>query len=146
MPSTTISAALDLPWPAKALHPNSRPHHMTKHRATKAARESARIMAKPIGKIDAEAVKVTCIFSPPPVKRNRDADNLLAACKAYFDGIADAIGINDSRFQHQAPVWGIPRKGGNVRIIIEQADTWESLDDVIGRVVAGIPVPKRGAA
>jgi crossover junction endodeoxyribonuclease RusA len=119
---------------------------MAKHRATKAAREAARIMAKPIGKIDAEAVKVTCIFSPPPVKRNRDADNLLAACKAYFDGIADAIGINDSRFQHQAPVWGIPRKGGNVRIIIEQADTWEALDDVIGRVVAGIPVPKRGAA
>jgi hypothetical protein len=43
----------------------------------------------------------------------------LTACKAYFDGIADAIGINDSRFQHQAPVWGIPRKGGNVRVILE---------------------------
>lgn len=113
--------AIDLPWPAKALHPNERPHYMARARATKAARLAASTMAKDakLPQIDAAAVKVTCIFSPPPVKRNRDADNLLAACKAYFDGIADAIGINDSCFQHQAPVWGIPRKGGNVCIILE---------------------------
>lgn len=78
-------------------------------------------MAKSIGKIDAEAIKVTCIFSPPPIKRNRDLDGLLSSCKAYFDGIADAIGIDDSKFRHQAPVWGIPRKGGNVRIVLEAA-------------------------
>jgi crossover junction endodeoxyribonuclease RusA len=146
MPSTTISAAIDLPWPAKALHPNSRPHHMAKHRATKAAREAARIMAKPIGKIDAEAVKVTCIFSPPPPKRNRDADNLLASCKAYFDGIADAIGIDDSRFRHQAPEWGEPVKGGNVCVVLEAVDTWEHVSGPVGRVIASIPKPVRGAA
>lgn len=112
--------AIDLPWPAKALHPNARPHFRKKAAATKAARLEASLMAKPLGKIDADAIKVTCIFSPPPVKRNRDADNLVAACKAYFDGIADAIGVDDSRFQHQAPVWGEPRKGGNVRIEISE--------------------------
>ena len=124
MSQETISAAawrIDLPWPAKPLHPNSRPHWRKKAASVKSARSEAARVAKPIGKIDAEAVKVTCIFSPPPVKRNRDADNLLAACKAYFDGIADAIGINDSCFQHQAPAWGIPRKGGNVRIVLETA-------------------------
>lgn len=111
--------SVDLPWPARNLHPNARPHWSEKARYVKAARFAAREMAKHIGKIDAEAVKVTCIFSPPPIKRNRDGDNLLAACKAYFDGIADAIGVDDSRFRHQEPVWGIPRKGGNVQIILE---------------------------
>jgi crossover junction endodeoxyribonuclease RusA len=113
---------VDLPWPAKALHPNSRPHWRKKASAVKSARFEACQMAKPIGKIyDTCEIKVTCIFSPPPLKRNRDLDNLVAACKAYFDGIADAIGIDDSHFQHQAPVWGLPRKGGNVRIVLEAA-------------------------
>lgn len=122
--TSTMTAAewrIDLPWPAKALHPNARPHWSKKASSVKAARFAARELAKSVGKIEADAVKVTCIFSPPPVKRNRDADNLVAACKPYFDGIADAIGIDDSRFHHQAPVWGIPRKGGNVRIQIEVA-------------------------
>lgn len=113
------SLTVDLPWPARNLHPNARPHWSEKARSAKAARFAAREMAKHIGKIEADTVKVTCIFSPPPPKRNRDADNLLAACKAYFDGVADAIGVDDSRFRHQEPVWGIPRKGGNVRIILE---------------------------
>ena len=120
MPTTSAQArAVDLPWPAKALRPNERPHYMAKARATKAARQAASRMAKPIGKIDARAIKVTCIFSPPLPKRNRDADNLIAACKPYFDGIADAIGVDDSRFQHLAPIWGTPVKGGNVCIVLE---------------------------
>jgi len=121
-----ISAAewrigIDLPWPAKALHPNERPHWRKKAAAVKSARFAACQMAKPIGKIGEDAIKVTCIFSPPLPKRNRDLDNLIAACKAYFDGIADAIGVNDSCFRHQEPVWGIPTKGGKVSIILEAA-------------------------
>jgi crossover junction endodeoxyribonuclease RusA len=137
---------VDLPWPAKALHPNQRPHWSKKAAATKAARFAARETAKTIGRIDAEAIRVTCVFSPPMIKRNRDADNLIAACKAYFDGIADAIGMDDSRFRHQAPVWGQPCKGGNVRIVLEAADTWEHISEPIARVIASIPQPKRGAA
>src|SRR3546814_16726876 len=34
----------------------------------------------------------------PPDRRQRDRDNLLSNCKAYLDGIADALGVNDSRF------------------------------------------------
>ena len=125
----TISAAelrawrVDLTWPAKELHPNRRTHWAEKARATKKARADARSVASgaKLPRIDASAIKVTCIFSPPPVKRNRDADNLIAACKAYFDGIADAIGVNDSCFRHQEPVWGLPTKGGKVSIILEAA-------------------------
>lgn len=114
-------AVVELPWPSRTLHPNARPHWAKKASATKAARFAAREMAKPIGRIEASAIKVTCIFSPPPPKRNRDLDGLLSSCKAYFDGIADAIGIDDSRFRHQAPAWGEPVKGGNVRILLEAA-------------------------
>ena len=129
MSQETISAAearawrVDLPWPAKKLHPNARPHRMEKARLTKKARADARSVASDakLPRIEAGDINVTCIFSPPPPKRNRDLDNLIAACKAYFDGIADAIGVNDSCFQHQAPVLGLPRKGGNVRIILEAA-------------------------
>lgn len=125
----TISAAearawrVDLPWPAKKLHPNARPHRMEKARLTKKARADARSVASDakLPRIEAGDINVTCIFSPPLPKRNRDLDNLVAACKAYFDGIADAIGIDDSHFQHQAPVLGLPRKGGNVRIVLEAA-------------------------
>jgi len=115
------SMSIELPWPAKPLHPNARPHHMVKWNATKKARADAYILAKRIGKIDAEAIKVTCIFFPPLVKRYRDLDNMNAACKAYLDGIADAIGINDKCFLPQAPAWGIPVKGGKVRIVLEAA-------------------------
>lgn len=126
MTQERMSAAewrIDLPWPAKKLHPNQRPHRMEKARLTKAARADARCVASDtkLPRINASALKVTCIFSPPLPTRNRDLDNLVAACKAYFDGIADAIGIDDSRFQHQAPVWGLPRKGGNVRVVLEPA-------------------------
>lgn len=121
-----ISAAepwrVDLPWPSRTLHPNARVHWAKKAKATKKARADARSVASgaKLPRIDASTIKVTCIFSPP-VKRNRDTDNLIAACKAYFDGIADAIGVNDSCFRHQEPVWGIPTKGGKVSIILEAA-------------------------
>ena len=150
MPTDSISAvqarAIDLPWPSRTLHPNERPHWAKKASATKAARFAAREMAKHLGKMDASSVKVTCIFSPPPPKRHRDLDGLLSSCKAYFDGIADAIGIDDSRFQHQAPVWGIPRPGGNVRIVLEPVDTWEHISEPVSRILSTIPYPKRGAA
>ncbi len=35
----------------------------------------------------------------PPDKRHRDADNMVASIKSALDGIADALGVNDRRFQ-----------------------------------------------
>jgi crossover junction endodeoxyribonuclease RusA len=53
----------------------------------------------------------------PPDKRRRDRDNLQASLKAHFDGIADALGVNDSLF---VPTYAIgePVKGGAVRVEI----------------------------
>ena len=38
----------------------------------------------------------------PPSRRRIDLDNCIASCKAYFDGIADALGVDDSTFRLQA--------------------------------------------
>jgi crossover junction endodeoxyribonuclease RusA len=64
-------------------------------------------------------LKVTWIFQAPD-KRRRDDDNLIASVKAFRDGIADALGIDDSRFEttiRREP----PVKGGAVRVELEAA-------------------------
>lgn len=111
--------AVDLPWPSKSLNPNSRPHWARKASAVKTARYAAGWACKEAGirRIEADALKVTAIFSPPD-SRARDTDNMLSSIKAYLDGIADAVGIDDSKFRIEL-VRGVPRPGGNVRIVLE---------------------------
>lgn len=116
--------AITLPWPDRSLHPNSRKHFMVKARAAKAARQTAGWCAKEAGirpndpDIPAE-LKVTAIFSPPNA-RAHDLDGLLSSIKSQLDGIADALGTDDSKWQiairKEAPV-----KGGSVRIELESA-------------------------
>lgn len=43
-------------------------------------------------------IRMTLVYVMPD-KRHRDADNCLAASKAGLDGLADALIINDKRFQ-----------------------------------------------
>lgn len=113
--------AIDLPWPSRVLHPNGRKHWAVKAKATKQARADAGWAAKAAGvkRIDATGLVVTAVFSPPD-RRPRDRDGMLSSIKAYLDGIADVIGIDDSLWEiaiRKAP----PRQGGNVRIEIEVA-------------------------
>ena len=109
---------IELPWPAKPLHPNARPHRMEKAYATKTARAEAAIVAKrKVAGLVADRLKVTAIFHPP--SNRGDTDNMQAACKAYLDGIADAAGIDDKHFDLQKPVRGWPVKGGLVVFAIE---------------------------
>lgn len=108
-----------LPWPAKALHPNARSHWAPKAKAVKAARREAwgAAMEAGLGRIKADSISVTAIFNPPD-KHRRDEDGMFAACKSYFDGIADATGIDDSRWTF-AMRTEEPRKPGSVRIEIQ---------------------------
>ena len=116
--------AITLPWPANDLRPNARPHWAAKARAVKKARIEAAWSCKAAGirKGDPDipqALRVTAVFSPP-TSHARDDDNMLSACKAYFDGIADFIGVDDSKWSiaiRREPVV----KGGAVRIELEAA-------------------------
>lgn len=117
--------AITLPWPPRTLHPNERPHWAKKAAATKQARASAGWAAKlagiRLGDPDIPtALKVTAVFNPPD-RRPRDMDGLISNIKAYCDGIADVIGIDDSKWEWQAPRREAPVNGGSVRIELEAA-------------------------
>lgn len=115
--------AILLPWPPRDLLPNARPHWARKAKAAKQARMTAAWCAQEAGLRPndpdiPQALKVTCIFSPPD-NRRRDLDGMLSSAKSFLDGIADVIGVDDSKWQiairKEAPV-----KGGAVRIEIER--------------------------
>jgi crossover junction endodeoxyribonuclease RusA len=140
---------IEFPWPSNKLSPNARLHWSERSRVVKSTRQSAawftRAVVRPGTFVPAMPVSVVTTFYPPD-KQPRDEDNLKARCKAIYDGIADAIGVDDRHFRHQRAVFGDPIKGGKVVVEIEAADTWEQLGDVVNRVLASIPTPKRDAA
>ena len=110
---------VELPWPHRDLHPNSRCHWAVKaKRAKKSRQESAWLaVAAGIEPMEADGLLVTAIFTPPD-SRHRDLDGMLSAMKPAFDGLADLIGIDDSKWQialRREP----PKKPGSVRIEIE---------------------------
>jgi len=73
----------------------------------------AGIMKKPEG----ETVEIRLELVPPlrggPLP---DEDNIKGALKHYLDGIADAIGVNDSQFRFAPIVWHKKVGAGEVRI------------------------------
>ena len=96
---------LTVAWarPGRVLSPNSRSHWSAKQRVVREARSRARLMMLKARR-DAEEL---CLL-PEGWKPSRydvtwfywggtgpDADNALACCKAYLDGCADALGVND---------------------------------------------------
>jgi crossover junction endodeoxyribonuclease RusA len=116
--------AITLPWPSRSLHPNARVHWARKAQAAKAARQTAGWCAKEAGIRPndpdiPDALKVNIVFFPPNA-RAHDLDGCLSSMKSALDGIADALGCNDSKWEiairKDAPV-----KGGSVRIELEAA-------------------------
>lgn len=89
-----------LPWPPKALNPNQRGHWSAKSKAAKAYRAACWALALEAKlAIDWEGDIHLWIEYYGPDKRHRDLDNCIAASKAAFDGLADALGVNDRRFR-----------------------------------------------
>jgi crossover junction endodeoxyribonuclease RusA len=109
---------LALPWPDKLLSPNARVHWSRKAKATKLAREYAwAVTLNATGPNTAwRGARLAFTFNPPD-KRRRDTDNCIASTKAVRDGIADALGIDDSKFECSYRM-GEPVKGGAVRVEI----------------------------
>jgi crossover junction endodeoxyribonuclease RusA len=96
---------LVLPWPPKELSPNARVHWSVRSKKAKACREIAywetkRLMAAGAWQnLPAEGKIELHLDFYPPNRRPRDDDNLVASFKAFRDGIADALGIDDKRFK-----------------------------------------------
>jgi crossover junction endodeoxyribonuclease RusA len=112
---------VELPWPSRDLHPNARVHWARKAKATKQARSDAAWLALSSGVrtydfAGADRLGVTLVFIPPD-NRARDTDGMISSVKGYCDGIADVVGVDDSKW-----VLSIrreePRKPGFVRVEI----------------------------
>lgn len=111
---------ISLPWPSKTLSPNARVHWRRVAEIKKLAKRDAFYATRSIRKeqIEADALTARITFSPPD-RRARDTDNMIASMKAAFDGIAQAVGIDDSRWNLQLAPIGEPVKLGKVTIQLE---------------------------
>ena len=113
---------LVLPWPSKDLSPNARVHFRVKARATKLARQTAVMMAHEAGwralQLPAGRLHLWIACYQAPGKKLPDDDNMTGRCKAYRDGIAQLLGIDDGRFQAHLFVKDERRPGGQVVVRI----------------------------
>lgn len=118
---------ITVPWPAAALNPNSRVHWSKLAKLKKKAKADAiwaTAAAVPVGdrQLGPGPLKVTILANPPTV-RNRDDDNLIAACKAYFDGLAFALNVDDSQFRRPTIEWGATKRGGDLVFVITKLES-----------------------
>jgi crossover junction endodeoxyribonuclease RusA len=101
-------ASIKLPWPAKELSPNYRSRsHWPKTKAIAAARLAAWILTL---EAKAEGKLISFTFHPPD-NRHRDGDNMIASAKAYQDGIAQALKVDDKHFR-PSYIFADPVPGG----------------------------------
>lgn len=95
-----MTNTVTLPWPSRDLSPNGRVHYMRLHRAKKTAKNSAFVLAKEAGLSAPDDGPIPIhVTAYAKTKTKPDADNLLASMKAYLDGIALAMKVDDKRFQ-----------------------------------------------
>jgi len=96
---------IELPWPDKALTPHAKGGKWPKIRATKEARNLAWAVAMESPRIKTVPDAVIFVEYWPKAFRG-DVHNQHGRCKAYIDGIADAMGCDDRGFRvHFPSVW-----------------------------------------
>lgn len=136
-----------LPFPHKALWPNGRAHYMTKAREVKKHREWARLATMAAlprcFKWSGERIKLRVTITPKTAHAI-DRDNCVAALKSYIDGIADALGVNDSAFAVPEIVFAKPVKPGGVQVVINPVDS--SLDPAVSGESRAIEESERAGA
>lgn len=110
---------LVMPWPPADLSPNARAHWAVLARAKKKYREECGWHARSQGarRMSAERLDVTFTFYPP-TKRRIDLDNCIARMKAGIDGIADVVGVDDSKWRMSFEI--APHVGGMVKVTIRE--------------------------
>lgn len=119
---------IEFPWPHRGLSPNARLNRYAKATLFKKTKALAYQLTRAAA-IKAHArvhlaegstlnLKLTC---QPPILRYRDEDNLIANCKAHFDGISQAVGVDDHLFHFREQEWHKPKKPGKLTVMLD----WE---------------------
>ena len=113
-----------LPWPDRRLSPNERVHWAVKNRVTQQAKMLARAMTLEqlhFNKWQCPSRPMIVTYLHPP-RYNSDIDNLHAMLKSSFDGICQALQIDDRCFRASIEVIGERVKKGLVIVQIRSSD------------------------
>jgi hypothetical protein len=111
---------IELPWPPASLSGHNTGNWRDKREAVAKHRdwaEKATLAVRPVVPEKGD-IRVSATFYPP--NRRGDRVNFPGRIKPYWDGIADALGVNDSRFL-PAFHFAEPVKNGRVVIVIGEA-------------------------
>lgn len=90
---------IELPFPPASLSGHAKGNWHGKSSVTKKRREWARLATLAAGAVVLRAtgdIAIRILFQP--ANRRGDRTNFAGRMKPYIDGIADALGLNDSRF------------------------------------------------
>lgn len=95
-----LNKTIKLPWYLAECSPNYRGHWSKISKAKKQCKELAYIYTNNSGiKVDKDISKLLITLEYyPPSNRRMDLDNCVASSKAYLDGVAQALGVDDSVF------------------------------------------------
>jgi crossover junction endodeoxyribonuclease RusA len=123
MGGNTREITIELAWPSPKLSPNARVHWAEKSRFTKASKDTAYWITKaalgakfgPTFKFQhgGEDIPVRLLAHPIKGKARPDADNLIASCKAFLDGIALGLSVDDKHFRPTLE-WADPAPNGKL--------------------------------
>ena len=106
---------MELPFPPSSLSGHNTGHWRGKAEIIRKHRlwaRAATLASKPLVPVEGDIV-ITIRFVPPD--RRGDRANYPGRCKPYFDGIADALGVNDARFLPRY-LFLPPEKPGRVEV------------------------------
>ena len=119
-----------LTLPPRDLSPNRRVHWGARSRAVKAHRGEAFLMTRQAmsgvdkgghwwAKAGSDILIMPTFFYR--VKRRRDRDNAQASLKAALDGIAEALGVDDSRFIMAPATLLVDATDPRVEVVLRQS-------------------------
>lgn len=115
------AGVIELPFPHKILWPNGRGHHMAKHREFQKHKQwafNAMLAHMPrCYRHNGKRIEWSAVFYPKTANAIDD-DNARASLKAYQDGMALALGIDDKLFDAPTIHFGQPVKGGRVVVTL----------------------------
>lgn len=106
---------IELPFPPASLSGHAKGHWRSKSNPTakyRMAAKMATLYAQPHVPADGDII-VSVTFYPPDNRGDRV--NFPIRCKPLFDGIADALGVNDKRFLPRF-LFCQPEKPGRVEV------------------------------
>lgn len=115
-----------LPFPPSTLNPNRKGHWAKVAKAKRDYRSQCWLYSVEAGAGRAtlpEGRLALWLEFYPPDRRKRDDDNMIASFKAGRDGLADALGIDDSRFQVFPLV--MTEVGGMVKVVVTELPSKE---------------------